>query len=146
MKRCFFAFLISFGLFGVVSSHVHILHSSTSSLPKNYFLHLPDLPPRKGQLTAFVHESRVLIKEILGHEGDRIHFDSKGHIWVQGVNVGKPFSQTSKGIPLSPLASGVIPKGYVFVFAPHCRSFDSRYHELGLIPTSRLLGRVLAVV
>ncbi|MFM7857631.1 MAG: S26 family signal peptidase [Flammeovirgaceae bacterium] len=38
-----------------------------------------------------------------------------------------------------------MPKGFVFLYAPHAKSFDSRYAQVGLVPVNQLQGRLKAL-
>jgi conjugal transfer pilin signal peptidase TrbI len=116
-------------------------------LPYTYFLYFPKISPSKGQLTTFFHEGsgRVLIKQILGVESDVVASTGEA-LYLNGMNVGKIFKNDTHGQKLTPLKSQVIPRGNVFLYAPHPRSFDSRYAEVGLVPLPKLQGRVVGIV
>ena len=104
--------------------------------------------PKKGDLTLVYNQfyGRRLIKKIIGHEGDRLHQDRRGNLWVGGYLVGKVYPQTAKGQKFTPTPDQVIPKGRVFFHSPHPQSFDSRFQEVGLVHANDLEGRLIAVM
>jgi type IV secretory pathway protease TraF len=90
-------------------------------------------------------------------EGDALSYDHSSELqldihdinslWLgRQLKIGRPKKQSKDGRILTPIKPKVIPKGMVFVSGEHERSFDSRYEELGLIPTKNLQGRLIALV
>jgi len=142
-----FTFLIVFLGVGLSTKYIHILVSNTDSLPHHYFVHLPHATPKKGDLSVISSTwvQQNIIKIIIGTEGDRLTYDDDGCLWVNDHKVGKPYGVSVTGRPLHPISSGIIPKGYVFVYAPHVRSFDSRYEELGLVHKAFLQGKAIGL-
>ena len=49
------------------------------------------------------------------------------------MHCGVILKMSSSGKSYSPIQSGTIPEGYVYVCGSHPDSFDSRYAEFGLI-------------
>lgn len=147
-KRALIGALVSFAFVGGIAYFYEILYSRTPSWPYSHFLHLKRVTPHKGDLTAFWHEMRgqKLIKKIIGVPGDKVTKDSEGVIWVNDQKIGKPFSFGSDGKSLHAIEPQTIPEGFVFVYSPHEQSFDSRYQEVGLIPISALMGKVIPLV
>ena len=148
IKRGIIGFVIAFVGFGVFFEQVHFIKSSTDSLPQHYFVQLTKVTPKKGDLTLVYNQfyGRRLIKKIIGHEGDRLHQDRRGNLWVGGYLVGKVYPQTAKGQKFTPTPDQVIPKGRVFLHSPHPQSFDSRFQEVGLVHANDLEGRLIAVM
>ena len=142
------AFFLTFLGIGFFCEHVHLLKSTTNSMPEHYFVHFPHVKPKRGDITLVYNTfyQGNLIKRIIGEEGDKISYDKQGEIWVENKRVGKVYPATRDGRPLQPIRPVIIPKGYVFLYAPHPRSFDSRYMEVGLVHRHQLQGRLIAVV
>ena len=141
-------FLLTCGGFKILTDHVHILVNNTDSLPIKTFIHLPHHPPKKGEYTLINsawYRGR-LIKKIVAEAGERIFYDEQGHLWAGSVKIGGLHQLSKDGKELTPLAEQVIPEDHVFVHAPHPRSFDSRYEQLGLIHKNALQGRALPVM
>lgn len=119
----------------------------TNSLPQTVFLVIKDQSIFSGNYLAFYpptnsiyKDNQSFIKIVAGSSGDIVR-DQDGIFYVNNKKIGyaKPFS--SKGIPLTKAKTGIIPKGYYFVYSPHPDSFDSRYAEIGLVPQERVIGR-----
>lgn len=138
---CLGVFLITHYL----SSHINILHNYTDSLPQRYFIHFLKVKPKKNEYTVAYSDwlKENIIKQIIGVAGDNIHITPKGEIYINDFKVGRAYAHASDGRPLTAVISQKIPPGYVFLYSPHIRSFDSRYQELGLVPEQKLKGRAL---
>ena len=87
-----------------------------------------------------------VVKYLLGVAGD--------HIEVQGNSVfvdtrrgrfyvGQCKTRGRLGDPLTPIASGEIPPGYVYMWAPHPDALDSRYAVMGLVRADHIVGRAV---
>ena len=131
---------------GCVLHHVGFLVNTSISLPYRYFLWFPTLKARSGDITTFVHPTYGrLIKRVVGVEHNVIAYDENGILYVAGQRIGVPSSFDRQGHPIQPIASGIIPKGYVFCAGDHSESFDSRYNRLGLIREEALQGRLWGI-
>ena len=113
--------------------------NQTSSLPYKLFLSLPLCTPKKFDYISLHHPStpNLLVKQIVGIPGERIIHQHK-HIFVNNHDCGEVLSITPSGAYLSPIEAEEIPEGYLFVYAPHPESFDSRYQQFGLVRTTQL--------
>lgn len=144
--RALFTCAASFSVFGVISHYMCILVNISSSLPETYFLHFPNIKAKRGDITIYSYsDGRRLIKRVLGIAGDRIYFDKDKNLWVGDFKVGKCLPGNSYGVSLEPIHPGFIPKDFVFLFAPHFESLDSRYTKIGLVHQSHLLGKAIAL-
>lgn len=136
-------------LFGIqlLSHHVHLVLNRTDSLPYTTFIHLPNKVPQKGDYTLLDSHwySGKLIKQVIAVAGDQISYTSSGSLQVNDTVIASQYSQSRDGRKLTPIATQVIPEGKVFLYAPHGRSFDSRYEELGLVPVDVLQGTAYPV-
>lgn len=94
------------------------------NLKKDIYISLSH-PKTKGKLA----------KKIIGLPGDRIHFEL-GNFWINNQHYG--CLDYSEKMHLSPIQAKTIPDGYVFVYATHPKSFDSRYEEFGLIAIDQI--------
>ena len=83
-------------------------------------------------------------KRVLGIPGDRIVHNTEGIVIVpQPSNTLKKKKKTSKGKPLTPNISNIIPEGYIFVAGDNPQSFDSRYEEFGLVHKEKVWGKAI---
>jgi conjugal transfer pilin signal peptidase TrbI len=124
---------------GILSQVVALRWNRTNSLPNTVFLGIKKTP-QKGDTVLLDHPLFVapLAKIIVGTEGDEVVIEH-GRVRVNGEDRGEVLEKSpSSGRPLASIRSCSIPKGFVFVWAPHPHSFDSRYQEMGLIPVESI--------
>ena len=148
----FLAGVLGFGL-GLAAiagfcSQANFLISETASLPQHYFLQLRHLKPKCYHYTAVFNPwyGQKVIKQILGIDGDRIWYDSKGVLYVNEQMVGIPQTRATDGRRLTSIDAQTIASGLVFLYAKHAQSFDSRYQEFGLVAIAELEGRVIPLL
>lgn len=141
-----FGLVMGLGL--VAQAHFKIIYNVSDSLPMRFFVQVRHGNPQKGDYTLISSPlyGRPLIKQIIGQAGDQLVYDNEGILYVGDQKVGTPHGSTSEGKSVDPIPAQQIPQGYVFVYAPHERSFDSRYQQLGLVPLRALQGRALPVI
>ena len=136
-------FLITFISVGCFNDHVQILKNQSESLPYKVFLYFPKMTPKKGDITVLKYDGKNLIKRIIGEQGDFIQYDKNKNLYVGDFNVGPLEEKDRYERPLYGIDEGYIPNGFVFLYAPHKRSFDSRYDTLGLVEREDLRGRAI---
>lgn len=98
----------------------------------------------QGDITAFYHNNKLLIKRVVGCGGDLVDLDEEGIVSVNEIVLSEPYisdparGQTETDFPCR------IPQGSFFVMGD-CRatSLDSRSETIGCIPKDRILGKVL---
>lgn len=147
MMRLFIKVMLITFLINLFKNHVIILINTTCSLPQKVFLVIKDKAFNKNEYIAFYapynrfYDNEVpFIKKVGGIADDKMtEINRLFYINYQKIGYAKLFS--SKGIPLTKAKTGIIPKGYYFVYSPHPDSFDSRYAEIGLVPQERVIGR-----
>ena len=93
----------------------------------------------KNQYISFEHPQLniLLAKQVIGIAGDCISIKDN-HICINDQVYGDILERSKSGLDLHPIAEGIIPEGYLFVYAPHPDSFDSRYQEFGLVNQEHL--------
>ncbi len=133
-----------------LSPWVRLGINGTDSLPGVLYLVLKtEAPKTHGDLVAFYPpENRFypkgmfFIKKAMGMPGDEV--TRKGRdFYINGEYVATAKTRSRSGKPLRPGPVGVIPEGHYFVWTPHPDSFDSRYEDIGWIPTDRVIGRAV---
>lgn len=104
------------------------------SLPYKVFISRSCTHIVKNQYVSFEHpQSNILLaKQVIGIAGDRISIQ-ENQICINNQVYGNILERSKSGQHLHPIAEGIIPEGYLFVYAPHPDSFDSRYQEFGLV-------------
>jgi conjugal transfer pilin signal peptidase TrbI len=103
--------------------------------------------PQRGDVISFDHPlfPAPIAKVVVGVAGDTVEIVN-GYVFVNGIDRGRVLDKSPhSGKPLTPIEPGLIPDGYVYVWAPHPESFDSRYQEIGLIHVSRMKERLWCV-
>lgn len=118
----------------------YYLHNAWTRAQLALGLPTPTAGPRKGD---------GFIKYLLGVPGDRVEVVDS-HVWIvrptgERLDAGacKPLSKA--GVPLTPIASQVIPQGYTYMWAPHVDALDSRYAVMGLVPAAAIAGKGVAL-
>ncbi len=113
--------------------------NATQSLPYKLFLSKPISKLKKGQYVLFTHShtSVPLVKQVLGTYGDVVSVH-EGHICINGIKLGRILEHSKSGRSFTPIAEAQVKEGYVFVYAPHEESFDSRYEEFGLVKEEQI--------
>ena len=139
--------------YNIAATHIRFVLSVTPSLPYRFFvIHKRIEPtlrvPSMNSYVLFYHPivQTQVIKHVKGIPGSKLWYDDAGKLWVDEFCVGKPHTHSRTGKHVNRIQSGIIPEGYVFVYAPHDRSFDSRYEEFGLIPIQAIQGAGIAVI
>jgi conjugal transfer pilin signal peptidase TrbI len=132
---CFFSMLI------LVSQFAIIRWNLSHSLPGRMFIGTTwDFTPKRGDIVSFDHPMfpAPIAKVVVGVAGDSVDI-LRGHAIVNGSDLGIILDKSPRsGKPLRSIQPCVIPEGYVYVWAPHPESFDSRYQDIGLIHISRI--------
>ncbi|MCV9914943.1 signal peptidase I [Burkholderia pseudomallei] len=123
----------------------------TNSLPGTlYVTHIGE-PVKRGDLVAFrwhggatYPRGVTFIKRVAGTPGDVVSVRA-GVYYVNDTEIGRAKSVTLAGVPLTPAAPGVIPRGHYFVATPNPNSLDSRYALTGNIPQRDVIGRAYEI-
>lgn len=145
------AFAIAFGLLLVWSQrYVQLAVNTDVSLPDiALVLILKNEHPVLGQYVAYTaagngykNDDVVYFKIVAGMPGDIVDVQ-EGDVFVGARYIGVAKRTTTDGRPLSPIAPGRIPAGYLFAAGVHVDSFDSRYAAVGLVDLRNVIGRVV---
>lgn len=141
-------FAMTLHAFYTLVDNVHVVINRSDSLPIKTFLHLYRQYPHKGDYTLVSSPwyGARLIKKVIAEAGEKVFYDQNGMLYVGSQQVGKVKNLSKTGRILTPLKEQVIPENYVFLYAPHDDSFDSRYAELGLVHKNALQGRAVPVI
>lgn len=132
----------------LISQCVIIRWNLSNSLPGRMFIGTTwGFTPQRGDVISFDHPlfPASIAKCVVGVAGDRVEIYN-GHVYVNGTDRGRVLDKSPhSGKPLTSIEPGLIPDGYVYVWAPHPDSFDSRYQDIGLIHVSRIKERLWCV-
>lgn len=143
-------------LFVDPTPRVPVLFNWTPSLPYRVALmQYGHAPLRRGDLIvfAFAGEAQAhyrglrgqpFFKRVRGVPGDVITVQGR-IVLVNGEPVGVAKTHAHDRHPLAPIAPMVIPAGHYYVQGTSPDSFDSRYHESGLVRSEQVLGVVVPI-
>lgn len=97
-----------------------------------------------GEITAFYHNNKILVKRVIGCPGDRVNIDRQGIVSVNEVPLSEPYIQEhSTGQMDIPLPCQVPQEAFFVMGDRRATSLDSRSESVGFIPRERILGKVL---
>jgi conjugal transfer pilin signal peptidase TrbI len=121
--------------------------NTSESLPQTLFFVLKNHWPEKGGFVVFKFPGKQFyspkdefVKYYKGAPGDRVETRGK-EIYLNGEKVAVAKEKSLKGVPLTPLHfNGIIPPGKMFVMGESKDSYDSRYEDVGLVDTDRIVG------
>jgi hypothetical protein len=143
MKKVLGYILLSLGtIVFLIGTQLSVSFNTSNSLPHSAFLRFfnKHIDADFGRFVMTNHSmSKIPVaKQVKGVEGDRILIKNRS-IYVLH-KVGEISEKNSKGEPVSPIKSGVIPRGYVFLAGSNNKSFDSRYSSFGLVKKDQCRG------
>ena len=130
--------------FCLLSGYVIYGNSMSPTLEeKDLVLAIPNAKLRTGDMVAFRHEDRILVKRIVGAPGEQIEVTDDGHGRLNGSDLYESyalFSNSGTNDMSYPLD---IPEHSWFVLGDNRgSSVDSRSSILGLIDDEQMLGKV----
>ncbi len=132
----------------LISQFAIIRWNRSNSLPGRMFIGTSwTFTPQRGDVISFDHPlfPAPIAKIVVGIAGDTVEIVN-GHVFVKGIYRGRVLDKSPRsGKPLRSIQPCVIPEGYVYVWAPHPESFDSRYQDIGLIHVSRMKERLWCI-
>lgn len=151
-RKIYWIFSLFFLTAWIIVSQTRLMECLSNSLNNvHYVLFLKSKTIKRGDIVAIQghREDHVgalkkwpYSKRVLGIPGDYIVYNKGGIAVVPQESYRLPLlSKTSKGKPLTPLDTNIIPEGYLFVAGDNPQSFDSRYEQFGLVPLEKIWGR-----
>jgi len=104
--------------------------------------------PHRGDIVVISHGEqydKALIKRVIATEGQDLQIDFENNkVYVDGELLQEDYIQgiTRQGDRTPEEVNGIIPEGKVFVMGDNRTvSLDSRFHEVGLINVSDIIGK-----
>ena len=97
-----------------------------------------------GDVIAFYHGNKILVKRVIASAGSYVNMDEEGHVYVDGnklnENYIKDFSLSEVDIELP----YQVPDGHWFVLGDNRDdSVDSRNSEIGSISQDDIIGKII---
>lgn len=141
--------LTLFSLITVSSKWIKIGFNNSESLPGSIFLVIKNGEINRGDLVAFYPPKNPnyktwFVKYLVGLPGDKVR-EYNRDFFINDRFIGRAKEYSKQGIKLEKTTSRVIEKGFFFMWTPHKDSYDSRYQDIGLIPSDRVIGRAIRI-
>ncbi len=98
---------------------------------------------KRGDLVGLYHSGKVLLKRVIGVEGDSVVISEDGTVFVNGEQLDEPYV-TEKGLGECDITFPyVVPANSCFVMGDHrSTSIDSRSTVVGSIPLDQIIGKI----
>ena len=102
---------------------------------------------KKGDIIAFYHGNKILVKRVIATQGDWVNIDKDGNVYIDGNLLEEPYIN-NKELGESNITFPIqVPDGQYFVLGDHRdTSLDSRNEEIGCIKKEDILGKVIVRV
>lgn len=99
---------------------------------------------KSGDIIAFYYNNRILLKRVIGNEGDQIFIDTDGTVFVNGKELNEPYV-TEKSLEQCDIDFPYqVPDGKIFVLGDHrSTSMDSRSKAIGCIAEEFIVGKIV---
>ena len=99
---------------------------------------------QRGDLAAFYHENRILVKRVIASSGDWVDIDDDGNVSVNGEMLDEEYLQKAVLKPSNLSYPYQVPEGCLFVMGDNrAISMDSRLSQIGPISSDQILGKLL---
>ena len=101
----------------------------------------------KGDVIAFYYNNQVLVRRVIGTEGDSIQLAADGTVLLNAKTLDEPYL-TAKSIGQANIdLPYLVPQNSVFVMGDNrAVSMDSRLQEIGPVPGDRIIGKVIFAI
>ena len=131
-------------LFCLMSGYVIYGSSMSPTLEeKDLVLAIPNAQLKDGDLVAFKHEDRILVKRIAAGPGESVEVLSDGHVRRNGYDLNEPYALYAESGTDDQSYPLTVPSGSWFVLGDNRgNSVDSRSSIIGTIENDRMLGKV----
>lgn len=101
----------------------------------------------QGDIIAFNHDGKVLIRRIIGKAGDEVDVHDDGSVFVNGVLLDEPYIK-NKDAGISDIDFPyTVPKESYFVMGDNRKTaVDSRCKEIGTIKPEDIIGKLTVCI
>lgn len=101
----------------------------------------------KGDIIAFYYNNQVLVRRIIGAEGDNIQLAANGTVMLNSQPLDEPYlTAKSSGQTNIEYPYLVPPNSYFVMGDNRAVAMDSRLREIGPVPHDRIIGKVIFAI
>jgi len=97
-----------------------------------------------GDIVAFYYNNNILVKRVIGNQGDLIDMENDGTVYVNGIKQAEPYlnerayGETNIELPYQ------VPDGKTFVMGDNrATSIDSRNTSIGCVSEEQIVGKIV---
>lgn len=102
---------------------------------------------KKGDIIAFYHNKKILIKRVIAESGDTVEIDGKGYVSVNGQVLNESYALLSANGKCDISFPYKVPDSRYFVMGDdRSVSVDSRSSEVGCIAEENIIGKVSRII
>lgn len=100
--------------------------------------------PKPGDIIAFYHGNKILIKRVIANAGSWINIDVDGSVYVDGEKLNEPYiSELSRGDTDIEYPYQVPNESWFVLSDNRFEIIDSRNKEIGSIPKKDIIGKII---
>lgn len=104
-------------------------------------------PARSGDVIAFYHNKKILLKRVIGTAGDVIDIKDDGSVFVNGELLDEPYANNKNQGESDITFPFTVPNNRYFVMGDNRKdSVDSRSTAVGCVAEENILGRIYMIV
>ncbi len=98
----------------------------------------------KGDVIGFYYGGRVLLKRVIGKEGDEIEIDEEGNVFVNGEKLKEDYIREQSLGKCELEFPYRVPEGMTFVLGDNrAISVDSRIRSIGCVEEEQIVGKAV---
>lgn len=99
---------------------------------------------KRGDIIAFYHNNKILIKRVIGVPSDWVNIDKEGNIYVNNTLLEESYLKEKNYRESDIKYPYQVPEDTYFVLGDdRSSSIDSRYKEIGTIHKDNIIGKIL---
>ena len=102
---------------------------------------------KKGDIIAFYHNKKILIKRVIAMSGDVVNIDENGTVYVNDAKLSEPYAVLSADGECDITFPYTVPTNRCFVMGDdRAVSVDSRSSAVGCIAEENIIGKVNMII